>query len=352
MSVQGSMRVYSQEQYQSVQEAAAEGLAQTQMLKMSRMRRPATIGSSDGRDLGVTPRGGSQKLSTSKREVSATQFRLKKYAEEAEKKTKEDLRKLREKAARRKEVKERKFQKMLASLDSENQLKAEVDEYLENREGSLIRKRQQLYKEWCKNVFNPIQRDIQFGLDARSTSEIEARRREHFGEYIDAVSRKKGGVFRDILGKDYDPLKAHNSTLKYNRSKYDADDPMHRDVLQIEEEGRLIRAINPGVHQIRHQPRESLDILLWDKLDCTPYARYADPDNKTLHKRPVPGAPVPNKSNVEFDHYKIPRDEEGKRLVKTQYFPGGKIVKLPPTRKENLVYHHDTPYFEKLKFVK
>jgi len=276
----------------------------------------------------------------------ARQHRLEKYWEEAEKHNAEHRRRVKERSDRRKEEQERKFYKMLDDLDREKKLTDKIEEYLDLRDSAAKRDKNQLYKEWCKSVYNPIQRDIQAQLNSVPTSTLEARRRAAFAEYLDTVNRKEG-VFRDIIIEhDYDPLKHRKNAFKYNRSKYDKIDPLHKDVTKISREAALIKSLNPDAKQIQHQPRESLDILLWDKLDSTPYARYANRETEQRHKRPVPGATAFNGSTVEIDHYNVPKDPD---LIKQQYFPGGKMVYDHPRRKDNLLYHHNTPHFEKLR---
>lgn len=355
-----SVRVYHNDLYQGVAEAAAEGLQQTLARKEER-RRPKTMEASVDnfeqpppsvyRARTQTLPSARERLNTTgrltKRQEKAKNHRLQKYRDEAERQTQEGLRRVKEKTVRRKEAKERRFQQMLADLDNEVAFKEEIDEYLENKDASVRRNKQQLYKDWCKKVFNPIQRDIQGQLDSESTSALEKRRRQAFAEYVDTCNRKEG-VFRDIIIEhDYDPLKNRDKYKKYNRRKYDSIDPIHRDVTQIQKEAALISEIDPTVVQINPQARESLDILLWDKLDSTPYARYADRSTEVRHKREVIGAKPSNYSRVELDHYHINKDM---KLMKSQYFPSSKNIPKHTPRSDNLLYHHNQPYVEKFVF--
>lgn len=288
--------------------------------------------------------GKTQTLRMNDRQAQAKQYRLQKYKEEADKSTAESMRRVKEKHERRGEAKERRFQRMLDELDAGQAIKDETTEYLELRDQANKRSKQQLYKDWCKSVYNPLQRDIKQALDSVPCSEIENRRREAFAEYIDTVNRKEG-VFRDIIIEtDYNPLKNRGKYLKYDRSKYDRVDPLHKDVTQIDQEAALIYALDPTATRIEPKAKDTLDILLWDKLDCTPFARYGTGETEVRHKKVVPGATEFNGATIELSHYKISKDPV---LMKSQYFPGGKLIPPHNSRKDNLLYHHDEVYFEK-----
>lgn len=336
------MRVYSKDLYEEVTEAAAVGALQAEYdLSKAHQQRPTS--QPLNRTLSRTARASlakTQKASKRERDAAQRKQRLQKSWEATERQTQENLRKARERNHRRKEAEEAKFRQMLAKMDAETEFTDQIGEYLDFKDQSNNRNKQSLYKEWCKTVYHPIRRDIQSKLDQIPTSEIEARRRKAFEEYLDTVNRKEG-VFRDIIiESDYDPLKHRSSTLTYNRTKYDKVDPLHKDVTQIDKEGKLIAALDPNFQHIRHRPRECLDLELWDKLESTPYIRYADSENEVLHKIPVPGNRAAE-TVVHLGQYDISRDPV---LRKQQFFPGGKRIIHRPLRKDNIVYHHNTPY--------
>jgi len=345
------MRVYSDELYKNVTAAAAEGyqdvmLRRTEMLRTQKARPQSMPAQSRRQKADQSARSQSR---NSDRQAQIRKVRLQKNWDEAEKQTQERLRHIRDKTARRKEVKEKKFQKMLEDLDSEQAFKAQTSEYLLLKEQAEKRTKKSLHREWCKNVYNPLQRDIQTKLDAMQTSDIERIRRHDFQEYVDNVNNKEG-VFRDIIiESDYNPLKNRSKYTKYSRAKYDAVDPLHRDITQSENEARLVKEIDPNATQIQPKPRESLDLLLWDKLDCTPYARYANKETEVRHIKAVPGQKSRNHSDVELDHYTIPKDPA---LMKRQYFPGGKLIPPEKRRPDNLLYHYEDSYPFKMKFEK
>lgn len=328
-----SMRVYSKDLYKDVAKAAADGEREYEFYKTREVRsisQPRT-----GKNYAQT-----EKLQQTEKVTLARQRRLQKTQEAKQRETEEDLQRSKDVRAATQERQDRRFHKMLAHLDSEKHFANEMTEYLGVREQSEKRSKQALYKDWCKNVYNPIQRDIRAELDKTPTAELERRRREAFAEYIDTVNRKQG-VFRDIIIEhDYDPLKQRALVPKYNSSKYKAVDPLIKDQTQIEHETALIASMDPTYKPIVHQPRESLDLLLWGKLESTPYIRYST-EKQVRHKREVPGAAERRASTLQLDHYRVPKDPE---LVKRQYFPGGKLIPPPhpyAVRKDNMLYHHE-----------
>jgi len=348
-----SVRVYSQDLYKDVADAAAEGyqdvlMTRAEQLLSTTTKRPQSMPAQTRRSRALG-RSGGRTLKNNERQAAIRKVRLQKNWDEAERQTADSLRRSREQQARRKQAQERKFQKMLDTLDAGQAITDQTTEYLELRGAAKERTKQSLHREWCKDVYNPLQREIQGKLDARTTSSIEAGRARDFAEYIDCVNHKEG-VFRDIIiESDYDPLKNRKKYIKYNRAKYDALDPLHRDLTQNDNEAMLVRAIDPNATQIHPKPRESLDLLLWDKLDCTPYARYANKETEVCHIKKVPGAKSRNHSDVELDHYVIPKDPA---LMKRQYFPGGKLIPPEKRRADNLLYHHPKNYAFKMNFEK
>ena len=65
--------------------------------------------------------------------------------------------------------------------------------------------------------------------------------------------------------------------------------------------------------------RDSLDVKIWDKLDCTPYGRFDRLIVPDLSK------PNPYSSRVNFDHYKVATG----RADLDREFPRGKRVDFP-----------------------
>mmetsp|Transcript_9670 Transcript_9670/g.14106 ORF Transcript_9670/g.14106 Transcript_9670/m.14106 type:complete len:244 (+) Transcript_9670:89-820(+) len=232
---------------------------------------------------------------------------------------------------------------MLEAMDKEQVAVNNIGSYLTVKETADRRKQEQLYKDWNNTVFQPIQDQIAAGLKARSTSEIEHRRQRAMQEYID-VTNNKDGVFRDILIPDYDPLKQRKQVLTYSTKKIE--DPLKADLAKIKWEADMIDSLNPNNVRIVHQQRETLDLLLWDRLDSTPYARYAE---TSAEKRRPKGLSkenpkVFNESTLRvFDHYNLEKDP---KVASLEYFHRGVRTdglqykqKLNRPWLENPVYH-------------
>jgi hypothetical protein len=96
---------------------------------------------------------------------------------------------LKEKVAREKERREERFQNMMRTLDRDTVVIAGIEQGLAVKDDAETRRKDQLYKEWQRTVFNPIQQQIGSALDALPTSDIELRRRAQFEEYLETSNR-------------------------------------------------------------------------------------------------------------------------------------------------------------------
>jgi hypothetical protein len=173
------------------------------------------------------------------------------------------------------------------------------------------RKKQQLYDEWCDNVFNPIQDQIQTKLAGVSSQEIERRRRTMFDKFLEQVNRKEkrnGGVFRDIIMEDdYDPLHYNKKhTIKYATSL--RNDPVKKSLVQSD---------------VNDNTKTSQPIGKQDMLQPTMWSKQNDINRIFNDKRPeqvVKNAQLKAKSDLAFDHYRTP---QGYEVVKKE-IPKGK----------------------------
>lgn len=331
-----SMRVWSHEKYMNLQVAAKKGYHEDMQRKEFAKTLPIpsrTATPEDGHHL---------------RDGKKVTHRMQKTWDRMERETEGMLRRARGRKERKREVEDMKFKKMLEAFDAEEEIKGITSEYCDLRDAQKVRNKSKLCAEWHHQVYNPMNNEIQRKLARVPVSDLERRHRQHMQQYLDTCNRKPHGVYRDIiLEREYNPLKHRTKYIKINRAKYDAADPLHRDVTQIQHEENLIRQIDPNAQILDPCAREMLEPTWWDKLECTPHARYFS-ESDIQHKKSVPGAPAHGYSNYKFDHYKIPRGEQGKALMKEQYFPGGKHVHEQDRRKDNLIYHHPQPYYDKL----
>jgi len=225
----------------------------------------------------------------------------------------------REMIALKKANNQKKFDNMLAQLDAEQSMVDQIGSYLTVKEQASRRKQEQQYKDWNKDVFQPIQDQIRAGLKGRPTHDIEKRRINAMQEYID-VTNKKDGVFRDILIDDYDPLKQRQQALTYTTKKIA--DPLKADLDKIQWEADLIASMNDDYVRIVPQQKETLDLLLWDRLESTPYCRYAGKpqDQRRSKGQRKENPPEFNNSTMKLDHYKLERDP---KVASLEYFHRG-----------------------------
>ena len=168
------------------------------------------------------------------------------------------------------------------------------------RDKAKSRRQQQLYKEWKEKVYDTINTQINAQLAQLRTEDISQRRRDLMEHYIRVSNQKQFGLFRDIIiESEYDPLVAHNNTIKYNVSN--AQDPLKIELDHSKRKQELGRA--------------TLSATMWDRLHATPYGRF----DRII---PQPAEPTATFSRVNFDHYDIAHDAE----TLDREFPRGKRV--------------------------
>jgi hypothetical protein len=118
-------------------------------------------------------------------------------------------------------AKEREFNQKLQSLLEEREgfvkdmaaMVKEVDTYKQ-------RTKHELYHEWNRHVYHPLQQRINEHVSQLDMEEIGSRRRNALQAYLEMSRKKKGQVFRDIiLEAEYDPV--HFRTQ--NHMKYKAE---------------------------------------------------------------------------------------------------------------------------------
>jgi hypothetical protein len=219
----------------------------------------------------------------------------------------------------RKEQSEVAFQNMLERMDSQQGLVEDCAAYLKLKDETVERKKDRLHRKWSTDVFLPIQERVTTQLKMVPTSTIEAKRVAALNEYIHTVNTK-AGVYRDIIDNEYDPLKLNKTCLRIRSG--DLEDPLKKDLANLAKEKALMSAImDTGDQTFTKDHRDMLDLLLWDKLDSTPYARYNAPPKPA--KLPPGMTEDPRRTNIKIDHYHIVK---GPDLIKKEYFPAGKFI--------------------------
>jgi hypothetical protein len=231
------------------------------------------------------------------------------------------------------EGKEKDFRDMINNLESEKQLVDEVKDYLLLKEATDARKKLQLYEQWSEHVFEPIQKSIRSELCQRNILDIEERKRKFYEEFLETVARKKGGVFRDIvIHDDYDPFQDHAHVIKYDVRSIDRNDPLRKEKNKVKREQKITQELDPNAKYLDPRPRKTLNILMWDKLDATPYARY--------EKAPKPGNSNIRKTTMVLDHYNVQASQD---IVREEYFQRGKRQ----YQRTGFQFPHQKAYFGK-----
>lgn len=237
-----------------------------------------------------------------KQKKEQRQMEYKNYLDKA-KRENERLRKTRQKEQ------EERFVTMYNSLVTDSKhFVSDISKMLEREDLSEQRKREELYQQWCLQVFDPIQQRIASQLEDVPVQEIERRRREWFENFLQETN-KKAGIFRDIIIEaDYDPLESRKTVLKYKTN--DLQDPTKKSkqkaVQEMEAQGKTKIEIKSST-LLTHKSREVLEITMWDKVEATPHGRYSndhlkskEPDENDMKRKAI------YDSHVVMDHFNVP----------------------------------------------
>eukprot|EP00455_Lapot_gusevi_P047860 TRINITY_DN6536_c0_g2_i2.p1 TRINITY_DN6536_c0_g2~~TRINITY_DN6536_c0_g2_i2.p1 ORF type:complete len:376 (-),score=36.32 TRINITY_DN6536_c0_g2_i2:126-1253(-) len=234
----------------------------------------------------------------------------------------EEQRKARERERKRETVAEQRFNQTISRINSEQPFVDQVEQYLSVHQMKEERKKHMLYEEWNEKVYENIQRQINNKLDPIPASEIQQRRLKEFDDFL-TVTNTKDGLFRDIIiESDYDPLKGRAHTIRYNSTVIK--DPLKQAITQTDEEKNLLVAGSSSSPERslsrteRYAGRDTLDPLLWDKIESTPHGHYAqmfDSTSPTRHNTRI------QRSSLVMDHFNTERDQN---LVDREFFPSRK----------------------------
>ncbi|XP_017944269.1 protein FAM228B isoform X1 [Manacus vitellinus] len=97
-------------------------------------------------------------------------------------------------------------------LDRENCFVREVDRYLRHNDFLNLRKKEIVYKEWLKDVLEPVLQKIEDEMGSQSIEEMQKRKQEQLSQYLN-YSNKKGYVFLDYFDpSEYDPFSQKTCT--------------------------------------------------------------------------------------------------------------------------------------------
>lgn len=290
-------------------------------LPRSRRSHSASAGSSIGRSFLSTGRSryGNDSLS------EEMQDRHRQYREATEQALQQIQLQVKNREEQRLQRKEAAFAEKLAKLNAERGYVGDIARYLKIRDEAVQRKKAELYKEWEVNVFNDIQRQVQRGLDAQSTREIEKRRNKLQQEYLDITNRKRV-VVDVIVENEYDPFKYKNKNIKIRMDKIR--DPTRRELDTINEEKKILQSLKIPVG-VEPTIRPMLPTEEWSKVRDTLHGRYTlqevTPEMILAQNRALgagagprprseligpanPKALAGSRSSIVFDHFNIIND--------------------------------------------
>ncbi|XP_064506744.1 protein FAM228B isoform X2 [Pseudopipra pipra] len=120
-------------------------------------------------------------------------------------------------------------------LDRENCFVREVDRYLRHNDFLSLRKKEIVYKEWLKDVLEPVLQKIEDEMGSQSIEEMQKRKQEQLSQYLNYCNKKlfpslskhfplteistvltalvKGYVFLDYFDpSEYDPFSQKTCT--------------------------------------------------------------------------------------------------------------------------------------------
>jgi hypothetical protein len=209
-----------------------------------------------------------------------------------------------------------KMGRLIRNIQKDAHLPGEIRAYLALQNATEQRKKQKLFRTWSKAVFDPMQDQVSEQWDRVDVLERERVTKKRFDEFL-AYGNKRY-ISRDIvIESEYDPFKRDipPPRIRTNRIR----DPLREALKQNRIEDEMLKALNPNKRIINPQSREMVGLLMWDKIDATPFGRYE-------HKFKVSRATDANGPRADhlgpvFDHYNTCVDDE---VVRAQYFGRGK----------------------------
>lgn len=224
-------------------------------------------------------------------------------------------------------------------IKAEQAFVGDVARFLDSRAHAVRVRNETLHKDWRRTVFDEVQRQVQRGLDAQTTQEIQRRRTGFMAAYLRDVARKanSGGVVlsdEEHAGPGSTMAQARAHAVKVYMGAVQRADPTQRELEAIREDERRFAALSlgsrsPGSPVLQNagaaipfdavRPRPMLDVTQWHQVRDTQHGRYSygytDEDNQDPKwgagagpKPRRPRAPLPADhpcfaSHVPMDHF-------------------------------------------------
>lgn len=167
-------------------------------------------------------------------------------------------------------------------LQTENTFVRDVDNYINQRDVTDLRKKEVLHKNWNERVYKPLRKKIIEAMDSNDWPEVDRRKRELHRQYLE-FTNEKGHVFLDTM----DPEEYYAMALNGHRPA------------PIKIETRPLH--DPLISQGRQRSEEDRTILR-----CMTGYRYSDKDIEQVKMPAMPLVPLGRHGTDSIAWLKMP----------------------------------------------
>lgn len=201
--------------------------------------------------------------------------------------------------------------------------------YLALNENQQQERRAAVYEHWMKNVFIPIQQQVNSHVDANH-KQLHQFRQALFDHYLHEPNTSVAFALSSKHQPGSPPAPQPNAptTFAYVTSNVDLNDPTFT-TLRLQQ--RETNSFSHSLPVANHADRTMFTPLMWSKLEATPIGRYnGDPTalSSSQLEQIERGVRV-RMAELGFDHYEDPVDQpemKGKRIVRSIKSAGHNII--------------------------
>jgi predicted ATP-dependent protease len=234
------------------------------------------------------------------------------------------------------ERKDKEFERRYQTLISErNGFVADMANTIHEIDLRAQRKKETLYEEWMNHVYSPLQQQINTAVELRDPTETAVRHLEAMDAFLSATKRKGGQLFGDIIAEaEYDPLqhRTENHLKVKSVVKYDPCKP--KSLTKVNQESEWAVKSLPCVYP-KAKAKEMLPVTMWNKVEATPYGRYAIDTTPRGRKHPRDSL-LANRPTSMGNDYDVPTGERAQRLRNAEQGDPGKKILGPPVEAHEL----------------
>ncbi|XP_060597950.1 uncharacterized protein LOC132751747 isoform X3 [Ruditapes philippinarum] len=180
-------------------------------------------------------------------------------------------------------------------LQTESTFVRDVDNYINHRDVTDLRKKEVLHKNWNERVYKPLRKKIIEAMDSNDWPEVDRRKRELHRQYLE-FTNEKGHVFLDTM----DPEEYYAMALNGHRPA-----PIkiyiRFDGSQLEPQIETRPLHDPLISQGRQRSEEDRTILR-----CVTGYRYSDKDIEQVKMPAMPLVPLGRHGTDSIAWLKMP----------------------------------------------